>query len=854
MTSFAFTNSQLGATVSVNNNALYTDVSGIIFSDNSQLFSATGLARSGNNISVFINDSGYIQNLFQDLIPKLGASLNLNSYNITGIGNININGNVSANTGSYASLNINSTGVSISGHKHLSTDITDFNEAVDDRVGNGLLIAGTGIELKYNDITNNLSIDITNSPRIVTVALNKTGSTIPKFRAVYINGGQGDQATITLAANTGEAESSKTYGVTAQSIDHMSTGDIIVFGSLTGVNTDQFNPTAPVGDVNGTTLYLGSSSGLITSIKPYAPNNLVSIGTIVRTHQNEGIVEIRIQNGFELEELHNVSISGVINNQIIKYDSSVNLWKNNTLVSSDISNFNSSVSGILPVKNIIAGTGISLSVSDGSYTINSTSTGGGGGSSYTAGSGLILVGDQFNIYGGTGHFAQLSINGFTFPVSDGSANQYLKTNGAGSVSWSSVAGAGSGTELSVTGSVSLSSASITGVGTVTVTLEGSTIKISGSSSGQGGGSGTTVSNYADNRIITSDGTSTGLNAESNLTFDGTSLAVNGLITANSGNFASGLVLNNQTASTIASFDSNKNIVSLSTTTYPSLTELSYVKGVTSAIQTQLNSKASSSHTHTSTDITNFNSAVSGLLNVTNIVAGTGISVSSSNGVFTINATSTGGGGAGGISNLIEDTTPQLGGNLDLNGYSITGNKFQTTSSGTIIGHSGWIYQNNQNVISNGSFGIASGDAQYSTYLLRTTSTNASWNTLLNDGKSGILLASNRTFQFSVNIVARRTDAKDNAAYKLEGFLSNDGFGCDIIGTPTKTVFGESDSSWDVQATISNSGNSNYLFIQGYGASNKTINWLAKVDILEIGGNIPSYTESNILNIPNFFIP
>ncbi len=42
-----------------------------------------------------------------------------------------------------------------------------------------------------------------------------------------------------------------------------------------------------------------------------------------------------------------------------------------------------------------------------------------------------------------------------------------------------------------------------------------------------------------------------------------------------------------TASTIAGFDGSKNLVTLTTATYPSLTELSYVKGVTSAIQTQL---------------------------------------------------------------------------------------------------------------------------------------------------------------------------------------------------------------------------------------------------------------------------
>ena len=44
----------------------------------------------------------------------------------------------------------------------------------------------------------------------------------------------------------------------------------------------------------------------------------------------------------------------------------------------------------------------------------------------------------------------------------------------------------------------------------------------------------------------------------------------------------------ETASTIAHFDGSKRLKSLNTSTYPSLTELSYVKGVTSAIQTQLN--------------------------------------------------------------------------------------------------------------------------------------------------------------------------------------------------------------------------------------------------------------------------
>jgi hypothetical protein len=188
------------------------------------------------------------------------------------------------------------------------------------------------------------------------------------------------------------------------------------------------------------------------------------------------------------------------------------------------------------------------------------------------------------------------------------------------------------------------------------------------------------------------------------------------------------------------------------------------------------------------------------------------------------------------------------------GSSLDGTMLSASSSGVIVGSSGWVYQSGQSVLSQGSFGEAIGDAQNSTYLLRTTSVDASWNTLLNNGQSGILLASNRTFQFGVNIVARRTDGHDNAAYKLEGLLYNDGYGCSIIGNPIKTVYGESDESWDVRAVIADSGDSNFLFIEGYGAASKIINWVAKVDLLEVGGNIDGYTKINILNVKSNTLP
>ena len=67
--------------------------------------------------------------------------------------------------------------------------------------------------------------------------------------------------------------------------------------------------------------------------------------------------------------------------------------------------------------------------------------------------------------------------------------------------------------------------------------------------------------------------------------------INAKAPSTSPTFATSVTCSYLTASTILSADGSKNIVSLSTSTYPSLTELSYLKGVTSAVQSQLDGKA-----------------------------------------------------------------------------------------------------------------------------------------------------------------------------------------------------------------------------------------------------------------------
>jgi ribosomal protein L35AE/L33A len=175
----------------------------------------------------------------------------------------------------------------------------------------------------------------TESTALITTVFNESGVTITKGSVVYINGGHGDMPTIALAQANTEATSSKTYGIVSANIADQAIGTVIQTGSLIQFNTSQFDPIPYPHQINGTSLWLSPSiAGGMTTTKPSAPDHMVFIGTIVRTHQNQGIIAVKIQNGYEIEELHNVAISSPKNDrQVLQYESSTSLWKNKDILS-----------------------------------------------------------------------------------------------------------------------------------------------------------------------------------------------------------------------------------------------------------------------------------------------------------------------------------------------------------------------------------------------------------------------------------------------------------------------------------------------------------------------------------------
>lgn len=158
---------------------------------------------------------------------------------------------------------------------------------------------------------------------------NQTGATLTKGTIVYISGAAGNKCLVSKAQANSEATSSKTFGMIQADISNNQNGYVVISGIISGLNTNAYP--------DGTTLYLSPLvAGEYTSTKPVAPNHLVYVGTITRQHQTQGEIQTRIQNGYELDEIHDVLIASPTNNQILTYNNEI--WTNTNLQASQVNN------------------------------------------------------------------------------------------------------------------------------------------------------------------------------------------------------------------------------------------------------------------------------------------------------------------------------------------------------------------------------------------------------------------------------------------------------------------------------------------------------------------------------------
>jgi len=346
---------------------------------------------------------------------------------------------------------------------------------------------------------------------------NDSGTTLTKGQAVYISGAQGNRVAVKLARADVEATSFGTIGLVAETMTSGAEGFIIVSGALYKLDT--------LGLVAGATVYLSpTTAGAVTTTKPQAPDQLVVIGWVERVNATVGSIYVKIDNGYELDELHDVQIISPQSGNVLIYDATttpVGVWKN---------------------ANLTDGTGITITEGAGSVTIANA-----GVTQATAGTGISVSASTGNVtITNTAPDQTVSISGGTGISATGTYPSFTVTN-------TGVTSAVAGTGISVS--------SGTGAVTVTNTAPDQTVAIS---SGTGiSVTGTypsfTVTNtapavnftYTTNYVPYGQGTTTP-NQSANFTYNGTTLTAQVVRASN------GIVVNNKTVSasyTIASGDS-----------------------------------------------------------------------------------------------------------------------------------------------------------------------------------------------------------------------------------------------------------------------------------------------------------
>lgn len=190
----------------------------------------------------------------------------------------------------------------------------------------GDIWAGGEMLCIYNSSLNIFQCIGTSPNSLFSYVTNADTVPITKGMPVCAFGGQGDRLTVKRAYNTSDATSAQTVGVVlSTSVGVNQKGIIIMQGLLDGLS---ILPTSTWAD--GDPIYLASTAGDITKTKQYAPNHLVYLGFVTTaSNGSAGRWYVRIQNGFELDELHNVQAQSPTLKDTLWYDNTVSpaQWK-----------------------------------------------------------------------------------------------------------------------------------------------------------------------------------------------------------------------------------------------------------------------------------------------------------------------------------------------------------------------------------------------------------------------------------------------------------------------------------------------------------------------------------------------
>jgi len=234
-------------------------------------------------------------------------------------------------TGATQDVNLGEFGLQ-TGNIEFDTSPTNAPTSIGSMVWNDT--AGT-LDLKLKGGAVTLQIGQETVARVV----NKTATNITlseaNYQAVRVTGAQGQRPKVDLAQANNDLNSTTTLGLVTETILNNAEGFITTSGQVQQINTTGSLQSETWAD--GDVLYLsGTVAGRITNIKPIAPIHTVIIGFVEYAHAVNGKIFVKVDNGYELDELHNVSAIAPNNNEALVYDTATLLWKPKALVTDAI--------------------------------------------------------------------------------------------------------------------------------------------------------------------------------------------------------------------------------------------------------------------------------------------------------------------------------------------------------------------------------------------------------------------------------------------------------------------------------------------------------------------------------------
>ena len=163
--------------------------------------------------------------------------------------------------------------------------------------------------------------------RTVCQIYNNTGATLLKDKAVRVTGAQGQRLTGALAQADSDADSLTIFGIMLETVSVNRSGYVATDGLVRNFNTGSFS--------DGDIVYLSPvSAGELTVTKPIAPQHLVQVGYVVKGGSvGAGSLYIKVQNGYELGELHDVKTSSstsLATGEVLAWNAGASVWTNST--------------------------------------------------------------------------------------------------------------------------------------------------------------------------------------------------------------------------------------------------------------------------------------------------------------------------------------------------------------------------------------------------------------------------------------------------------------------------------------------------------------------------------------------